>query len=322
MKFKYLKGSEVDFNGADDDFLLKVGFNPSGLQLFKKGCYTVFGDSLLVVHNIGGSGSLIYTLPRQASIIAQREPIPESPRESWRCRCVDTPILKEKLGHGLDCDECNTIKLKVTNNTDHEIATSKRQEGDTVVIDMMVKDIAEKGTLYQAINDSINGTIKTAPIRIKENEIHKIKDNQAYIFEAKGREFFVPARSLAQSEEVRKFIAESKRKKGSFISKAIRDSVGDVKQLIDDSIQSTITTRGNQYGEFKSGGEIMQNLKYVMRETPNWNKLKPSQREALEMIQHKIGRILNGNPDYDDNWRDIAGYAQLILNNITGEGTK
>jgi len=39
-------------------------------------------------------------------------------------------------------------------------------------------------------------------------------------------------------------------------------------------------------------------------------------REALEMILHKIARILNGNPNYADSWQDIAGYAQLIVKRL------
>jgi hypothetical protein len=79
-----------------------------------------------------------------------------------------------------------------------------------------------------------------------------------------------------------------------------------------------ITERGNRYGLFSDGSAIMQNLKSVMRDTPNWECLKPSQREALEMIQHKIGRILNGDPDYDDNWVDISGYATLVVEELRG----
>lgn len=36
--------------------------------------------------------------------------------------------------------------------------------------------------------------------------------------------------------------------------------------------------------------------------------------EALIMINHKIARMANGNPYYEDNWVDIAGYAQLVAN--------
>ena len=85
-----------------------------------------------------------------------------------------------------------------------------------------------------------------------------------------------------------------------------------------DSIDATITQRGKRYCKFKDGSIIMQDLKTIMRETDGWQRLTPSQREALEMIQHKIGRILNGDPMYDDNWRDIGGYSQLILDELNG----
>lgn len=80
--------------------------------------------------------------------------------------------------------------------------------------------------------------------------------------------------------------------------------------------EALIAERGTRYGEFKDGAAIMQQLKDVMKGAPKWEVLKPSQKEALEMIQHKIGRILNGDPDYDDNWKDIAGYATLIVKEL------
>lgn len=83
--------------------------------------------------------------------------------------------------------------------------------------------------------------------------------------------------------------------------------------------EALITERGTRYGKFKDGADIMQSLKDVMRDVDGWNNLTPSQKEALEMIQHKIGRILNGDPTYDDSWKDIAGYATLIVNELNGE---
>ena len=85
------------------------------------------------------------------------------------------------------------------------------------------------------------------------------------------------------------------------------------------STEALITERGNRYGKFKDGAAIMQELKFVMHEVDGWHNLTPSQREALDMIQHKIGRILNGDPTYDDSWKDIAGYATLIVNELNGE---
>lgn len=77
-------------------------------------------------------------------------------------------------------------------------------------------------------------------------------------------------------------------------------------------ISETLKERGSNYGDFKRQGAFAQILKDEMRVHPNWDNLSGSQREALEMIQHKISRIINGNPNYADNWHDIAGYATLI----------
>jgi hypothetical protein len=43
----------------------------------------------------------------------------------------------------------------------------------------------------------------------------------------------------------------------------------------------------------------------------SWLSLTASQKEALDMIQHKVARILNGNANHQDHWVDIAGYAEL-----------
>lgn len=82
------------------------------------------------------------------------------------------------------------------------------------------------------------------------------------------------------------------------------------------NIQDTLNERGNRYGAFTSHADITQKIKHVMSDTQNWDDLSNDKREALEMIAHKIGRILNGDPNYDDSWVDIAGYAQLVVNAI------
>lgn len=83
-------------------------------------------------------------------------------------------------------------------------------------------------------------------------------------------------------------------------------------------VQALITERGSRYGKFADSADIMQQLKDVMRKTEGCPRLTNSQREALEMIQHKIGRALNGDPTYDDNWKDIAGYATLVAEELNG----
>lgn len=56
-----------------------------------------------------------------------------------------------------------------------------------------------------------------------------------------------------------------------------------------------------------------------MMSQPKYPDLAPDQKEALEMLAHKIGRILNGDPDYADSWDDIAGYATLVANRLKGK---
>jgi len=85
------------------------------------------------------------------------------------------------------------------------------------------------------------------------------------------------------------------------------------------SIDSTLQERGARYGKFLDHAQITQDLKKVMRDHPGWDRLEVDQMEALEMVAHKIGRILNGDPNYDDSWRDIAGYSALVEKRLGGE---
>lgn len=77
-------------------------------------------------------------------------------------------------------------------------------------------------------------------------------------------------------------------------------------------INLILTEREKRYGNFKEHARITHNIKESMYDSPNWNIISVDKREALEMIAHKIGRILNGDPDYKDSWTDIIGYAKLI----------
>lgn len=78
------------------------------------------------------------------------------------------------------------------------------------------------------------------------------------------------------------------------------------------SIETTLRERGSRYGAFVDHARLAQNLKSVMWAKPGWEDMPSAMRESLEMIQHKVARILNGDPNYIDNWHDIAGYATLV----------
>lgn len=84
-------------------------------------------------------------------------------------------------------------------------------------------------------------------------------------------------------------------------------------------LEKTLAERGAVYGRFIDHADISQGLKRVMRAAPGWKELPDDMRESLEMVVHKVARILNGNPDYTDSWHDIAGYAALIEKRLNGE---
>jgi hypothetical protein len=83
-------------------------------------------------------------------------------------------------------------------------------------------------------------------------------------------------------------------------------------------IVDTLTERGTRYGKFTGHAKITQGIKEVMHASPKWTELADDQKEALEMVAHKIGRILNGDPNYHDSWHDIVGYTKLVSDRLEG----
>ncbi len=77
-------------------------------------------------------------------------------------------------------------------------------------------------------------------------------------------------------------------------------------------LQTTLEQRSKTHGEYSIQAGVAQRLKADMADSPNWEGLSSVQRESLEMIAHKIARILVGDPNHGDSWHDIAGYAKLV----------
>ncbi len=86
-----------------------------------------------------------------------------------------------------------------------------------------------------------------------------------------------------------------------------------------DTIDAVLTERGARYGNFEDHARITQAVKAAMVDSPNWSVLRDDTREALEMVAHKVGRMLNGDPEYIDNVIDIIGYMQLVLDRMQGK---
>jgi len=80
------------------------------------------------------------------------------------------------------------------------------------------------------------------------------------------------------------------------------------------NITDTLEQRGSRYGTFTTLASTAQDIKKaIFKSDP---KLTDDQRESLEMIAHKIARIVNGDPNYADSWVDLAGYATLVSDRL------
>lgn len=79
-----------------------------------------------------------------------------------------------------------------------------------------------------------------------------------------------------------------------------------------DKTDALLQERGKRYGDFADHARISRKIKKAIYS--EWVGMPPtsSQAEALDMIAHKIARIVNGDADYADSWADIAGYARLV----------
>ena len=73
--------------------------------------------------------------------------------------------------------------------------------------------------------------------------------------------------------------------------------------------------RGKTHGDFNIASKFVQEIKDEARKCPNWINMSKPEREAVDMIIHKLGRWLFGT-SHEDHMHDIAGYATLAKENI------
>lgn len=78
--------------------------------------------------------------------------------------------------------------------------------------------------------------------------------------------------------------------------------------------QQLLKQRGKTHGDFEDNARIAQALKSTVRQEEGWQDLDDVNREAIEMILHKIARWVSAPKIHPDNAEDVAGYAKLTLN--------
>lgn len=86
-------------------------------------------------------------------------------------------------------------------------------------------------------------------------------------------------------------------------------------------VSKILDERGSRYGKFvdvaKATSQI-QTVVYSHMTSFKRTALDDDKMLALDMICHKLARIVVGDSDYVDNWVDIAGYAMLVADRLNG----
>jgi len=81
-------------------------------------------------------------------------------------------------------------------------------------------------------------------------------------------------------------------------------------------IDQVLNERAKSHGDYPTHAYFTQKIKAVFREARAYERMQAHQLETLDMIAHKIGRILAGDPGHADHWVDIQGYAALTAKEI------
>lgn len=82
------------------------------------------------------------------------------------------------------------------------------------------------------------------------------------------------------------------------------------------STEQLLSERLQTHGDYSNVARYSQTIKQICHGSPNWKYMTPCQRETLDMVANKLGRILSGDANFEDHWRDIAGYAQLTAERL------
>lgn len=98
--------------------------------------------------------------------------------------------------------------------------------------------------------------------------------------------------------------------------------ISDISKNLEEEVKNVVISRDSSYGGFSGISTTCQSFKEIARNCPSWEQLTPCEREGLEMILHKITRILYSPNKIRDSWVDIGGYVRATLQALDSDGIK
>ena len=81
-------------------------------------------------------------------------------------------------------------------------------------------------------------------------------------------------------------------------------------------MESVLKQRKLTHGEFSDTAKLTQEFKDLARSRQGWFACSYDKKESIDNIFHKIARILCGDAEYEDHWKDIQGYAKICRDRL------
>jgi len=89
-----------------------------------------------------------------------------------------------------------------------------------------------------------------------------------------------------------------------------------------DPTAALLNDRALTHGKFDDNAHYAQLIKLLKQQAGGDVHWTAVQNEAFDLIATKLGRILSGQASFVDHWADIAGYAQLVVKELTRPAPK
>lgn len=102
------------------------------------------------------------------------------------------------------------------------------------------------------------------------------------------------------------------------MKKSNRTQADSQEDLSTAAIDKVLNERRTTHGLYSDNSETYDQLTKIV----DLDRLRPEQKLAMSVILQKICRIQNGDPDFEDHWRDMEGYAKLSADSLLQEQSK
>jgi hypothetical protein len=108
--------------------------------------------------------------------------------------------------------------------------------------------------------------------------------------------------------------SESNKKYGKLMITNVTDAIPLYEEVT--TTESILSERQAQYGSYSDVARITQEIKKSLLSGASYSNLSDEQKLSLDMIANKMARAVNGDVTYVDNWQDICGYGQLVVDSL------